>query len=283
MILGLTIGFIAEPTYVKNFREHGHVLYPVMGDEAILADWMEGGPRDFAQLGRLEDLIFTLFGHPELTFEHTGEVSVKMPFTISENDLLAFKHWPDPTVAGHGVLFGEIFVVGLLLLLVVTERIREPITTAIVGSSVFLVLLSVLAKPYVWYARYNAQLWLFPVIALVLYGSRGQKIRGWLSHGFACLLAVLMLINFLVVARTYVAGQMELTQYVTEQLELARTEAAGRTAYVAFGHLRSNRLRWTKLGIRFQEVADVAALPCAEPKRIDFAHTMYCLEATDSN
>lgn len=260
--------------YVRNQREHGHLLFPAMGPQRIFDDVL--GPRDFPKLNRAEDLFTTLYSKPEVFPVYSGTTRWKGLFRVDADDLVQFRHWPDVAVNGYGVLFGEALAIALVLLLTLMWRPKSWWHAGAVVFAIAVIIGATLIKEFAWYARYNPQVSLIPVIvAAAAFGGAGGwmgRVRRWLAYA----VTLLLVLNSLLIARAYFMGQLELTQHFRRQVRAAADASLEKPVTVSFRHLRSFRIYWEKAGVRFHEVRRRDQLPCQKPVTIDMMHAVWC-------
>lgn len=148
--------------YATHLLAGHHVFYPVMGADKIQA-LIAGQTRpEFFQLNSFSKLLISLFSQ---SVDHgpwapTPFPPSKIPFVIYPEELAAFASI-DIRAAGWGPLFGGVFLVCMIAL--------------IAGANVkstwryFLFVLAVVSavNPESWWARFNPQLYLFVVFALL--------------------------------------------------------------------------------------------------------------------
>lgn len=262
--------------YVRNTLEAGHPFYPAFGAKRLVG--YDPGPRNFGDLNRFEDLFYTVFSTPEVFSVRTGTVRPKPLFRVTTEDLIQFKHWPDVAVNGYGVLFAESLIVSIPLLLLTLWRPRRRDRLLIGFGVIALILAATLVKDLAWYARYNPQISLIPIV-LVIMALQEAAYGGWRGFSLRALsLAVcaILLLNTAFVAYAYFLGQIELTQNyqrnVTQAVDASRKGAIP----VWFEAVRGWRVFWRDNGVRFFEVKRQEDLPCAKPISPPMEQTLWC-------
>ena len=156
VLMGLLV-FGCHP-YITNFRDHGHPIFPLMGNGKV--DIMTTvGPREFdnSNVNRVNKLLQSLASKSTVG----KAIQAKIPFQVKEGELTAFYN-ADVRLGGFGPLFSGILLlfIGLLIYWAVSRQGNRNFYVI-----TLLVFTSVLANPGAWWARYVPQLWLMPVIA----------------------------------------------------------------------------------------------------------------------
>ena len=274
--IGLIAGITLEATPWQNWVKFQHPFYPLMGPNAKFEQMTLAAPRNLRDRNRFVQLGYSIVGQPELSFQQDGEVQIKPWFQVSEKTLQAFRHWPDPNIAGYGIFMPETLLFTLLtVLLIVPKRTRA---FGLLMLSCLLILLSVLLKPRVWYARYNPQLTLLPVIpVLFVFVMELRRPFGRLSREMASMTLLLLLLNSAIIAHDYLKGQRDLTVGAKEAIANLENAAKWNDVTVNFFRLRAHRFLLERDHVRYQEIPDVTKLPCETPILIPSMHLRYCV------
>ncbi|MBL8295659.1 MAG: hypothetical protein JNN08_27685 [Bryobacterales bacterium] len=270
----LGIVWFGYSPYVRNQRERGHFLYPAMGPNRIFDNAL--GPRDFPALNRAQDLLTTIYARPEVFPIFSGATRPKPLLSVTEEDLAQFRHWPDVAVGGYGVLFGEALLGAGLVMALLLWRPASWWPVAAVAFAAVMIVGSTLMKEFAWYARYNPQISLIPVIVAAAAFQHTAGFAGRLRRGLAYGVALLLMVNSVAIGRSYFIGQVELTQHFRRQVRAAVEASQESPVVVSFRHLRSFRVYWHKAGVRFREVRRPDLLPCQKPVTIDMMHAVWC-------
>ncbi|MDR1850051.1 MAG: hypothetical protein LBQ75_08420 [Zoogloeaceae bacterium] len=180
LIIGVVL--MVNP-YVKNMVEGNHIFHPTMGENKVN---MMGGinlTQKYHEKNRFSKLVKSVFGKSENTFKPSG---LKIPFKFSKRKLKrAVKnfYWPDVRWGGWGPLFGEVFLVTLVCLLMRYSKIKEY------APLVFLLAVLSIINPESWWARYNPQLHTFVAVSLLILYIKDQKSR-WVANTMFAILIV---------------------------------------------------------------------------------------------
>jgi len=273
--VGLFAGLILEPTALLNWYHYGHPFYPIMGNNPPFGEMAKVAPRNLKDMNGAGQLVLSILGQPELAFQTAGTVRYKAWFRVTGETLLAFRHWPDPNIAGYGVLIPEIFSGTLLLLLLSSPYRSRKLACVAVGLAI--ILFMVLCKPRIWYARYNPQLLYIPIIVLAFHFCSLAKTPWEVARrSLAYATLALLLLNSIMIGRNYLQGQRELTTGARAQVAALRSRSKAGPIPVYFFTLRTNRFRLEHEGVEYKEVLQLQDLPCAAPREIFGMHLSYC-------
>ena len=262
----LVVGF--HP-YVEYTVKHGNPMAALAFVGFPAPPQIEGG-------GRVTPLLWSLFGAPRITLTPDVEVTWKRPFQFTTDELLVYRHWPDPDIGALGPYFAETLVISLLALAVagvaLWRKDKRRVISAVLVIAVFLV--AILIKRPTWVMRYNAYFYLTPVVVclLLLRAAAASRVAA-VTAGLICFLLALSDARYV---HLYRLGQTDYTVFVAERWIRAHEASRRGPVRVHFGKLRSNRVRWADFGVRFEEVATPQELGCAEPAEIWMNHLLYC-------
>ncbi|MCX6355563.1 MAG: hypothetical protein NTZ78_11775 [Candidatus Aureabacteria bacterium] len=271
IVLVLAIGgamgvcVIGYNPYMTNTLVHGHPFYPLNEKDSGLMNYK--GPREFGAHGTIANFLLSNFVASDHTWETTGKTRIKMPFTFSRNELLVF-NIPDTTIGGFGPLWSGGILLAVLILCIMLAR---DYRNALAGVYIIAVILtSILAKPYAWYARYNPQLWLVPMVAMVMAFTYKNGIVRMVGYALAAVLAV----NIFLIADQYISFQVIENRNIRNSLRQVAAMPAPVKVY--FSVFRSQRLRFQNANIRYEEVFRREDLPCRNPLLIDCMNASVC-------
>jgi len=254
--------------YVTNTLTKGHPFYPLAGEEAI--DVVKNfTPRNLERMNRVEQLGASYFAVTTGNSSEKLPTRLKLPFTVSEKELVALGD-PDVAVAGFGPLFSGILLLSLVVLLLAFRR-RVGASLAALGL-IAIIAGTVLVNPAAWWARYVPQLWIVPLICLWLGFSVMQGRR--MLAGASWTLAAVIAVNALMVGGTYTYHQWEWNRTLREQLAAVQAASAQAPVRAEFTYSWSNRERFEKLGIAFQEERELA---CDDKLTLTKSGTSVCM------
>lgn len=173
-ILSVLVGVfvVGLSVYPKNFLEHGHPFYPIMGKDKY--DIMTSNQPDyFKEKSPIEKFTIATFSKADNIIEamHTKAV-YKVPFAIYQSELNVL-YACDLRISGNGLLFSGILIISLLILFFglfsTYKNDKKKFVLIIIPLSITLLLIFVMED--VWWARYFPQLHLVVIFSLLLLNS----------------------------------------------------------------------------------------------------------------
>ena len=182
LVAALAVGILVTGfnPYVVNTARYGSPFYPLVGAKSVdIISTLE--PPNFVGKSNLERLALSLFSR---SADFGTATHLKVPFSVAPSEIRPYLGFQTP-VAGFGPWFGGALLVAVLLvvLLLADPRYRSDRRVQWALYAVAVILVSALANPEAWWARYSPQLWLVPTIvglASVLGGPRKwQRTLGW--------------------------------------------------------------------------------------------------------
>jgi len=189
--------------YVTNTLHVQQPFYPVLGSAKYPSLTQQGRqvielyetPKNMVGRSRLVRFGYAIFGRPgNQPYQKGPNASLMWPFTARLGDLYAYKYH-ETRVAGFGPFFSGCLLLSLSLgvwLLIP----RSPLRWALLLPSGAIVA-SLLISVHLWWPRYGPQLWLLPIVPMVL--ALGAE-RSRLQVGAGWALLVLLLANASIVA-----------------------------------------------------------------------------------
>ncbi|MGD0153905.1 MAG: hypothetical protein ABSC17_09165 [Thermacetogeniaceae bacterium] len=261
LAIGLTAGLllVGFNPYVTNTLSNGNPFYPLAGRNAV--DIMTANsPANFSALNRLGKLATSLFSRTEDAAAPLAS-HFKRPFTMTGEELDTIA--PDTRIGGFGPLFGGAVLLSLLLIVISWPVDRKK--TVFYTGLLLVILCSALVNPEAWWARYAPQVWLLPVICIML----GLAMDKSLHKAVALSIVMVLMLNLVLVSDCYFQRQYEGSQVLKGQLaEMKRAPLN----LVKFRSKYSNRVRFDELGIQYQAVAKLSG---PDVKPLAFSDTTY--------
>ncbi len=251
-VIGLFLGIcvIGYNPYITNSIFYGHPFYPLYGAGSKSMDIMtSNSPKGFLQLNAVQKLYVANFSMSTNQFD-LEEPKLKIPFSVSAQELKPFVYGADIRIGGFGPWFSGMAVIGgTILLLFIFWRKNVSYGIGLVAS----IMITALINPEAWWARYVPQIWLaFICLAIVAWSSGHKAIR--------CLggaLAGAAVINLALISYPYILGNYYCTQAL--QQELIDIGAYHNPIKVCFGEFTSNYVRFEQNRISFVDApADIA-------------------------
>jgi hypothetical protein len=235
---------LGYPTYVRNYVQMGHPMFPVMGkDKKDIGKILY--PADFYGMNRLEKFIRSNLATTGQS-RAPAKSDLRKPFVdFRLNDMYWYKLLVGE-ISGFGPANAEIFfcwMLGMPLMVVLAFRDRS---SRILLGLILVICISVFINPEAWVARYAPQFYLCFIacaLALILYKKRWVKV-----FGFTML--TIMGINLVIIISYYISGQVVFTRNINRAF--ARMKKSEQV-YVRFGFLVSHRQRFKEAHIKFKE------------------------------
>ena len=240
----IAIFIVGASSYLTNFIEKGHPLYPLAGEEKI--DIMSSNePYIFKNMPTSQKLFISLFGETTNKLDYEFD-KPKMLFSVSDEEVFYCGY--DARIGGFGPLFSGVLVISLLVVIISLSVLYKRnkywfAIFALVIATIFLMLLLITES---WWARYSPYLYLIPIFAIVfmylLYNYSGifAKIIVSIISAF--------LIGCLVVNTGYFA------KYIVEcknKTEIAKEEMINYRETTQDNKLKINYIHGTLVGVEF--------------------------------
>jgi hypothetical protein len=244
--------------YVLNLLRFGHPFYPLMGHGAV--DIMTGNtPAILVDLSRPARFLFSLFAGTHAGYETTP--ALKLPLALSWAEIRT-AGGTDVRIGGFGPLFSAVVLLATIVVALQIVRRQFPVHAGWLLYVGAVVLLSVLAMPENWWARYVPQFWLVPWIVTI--GALLARARWLRAMGWA--LGILMLVDASMVAAVSTAQAARRSMAVSEQIAVLK-RAPG--AYCVAAELAQSRIAILQAaGVDARSVAQSVASNCAAPSAI---------------
>ena len=242
--------------YVTNTQHMQQPFYPVLGSAKYPSLTQQGRegielyetPKNMMGRSRLVRFGYTIFGRPgNQPYQKGPNASLMWPFTARRGDLYAYKYH-ETRVAGFGPLFSGCLLLSMALgvwLLIPKSPLRWALLL-ISGTIVVSLLISV----HLWWPRYGPQLWLLPIVPMVLaFGAE----RSRLQVGASWALLVLLLVNASIVAA--VRFHWETTASLTLRGQLRELRESGKEYEFYTGAFDdATKVRLAEAGVLFRDL-----------------------------
>lgn len=252
-IIGLYVGIcvIGYNPYITNTVYYGHPFYPLYGAGPKTMDIMtSNSPQGFMQMNSLEKLYIASFSTSTNDFDREEPI-LKMPFTVTAQELKPFVYGADIRIGGFGPWFSGMLVLAsviLVMMLLFPNQYRWYGIGLMVS-----VVISVLINPESWWARYVPQFWLVPIIIAAIATSEVRKEIRYLG----VILAGVAMFNIALISYPYILGNYYCTQDFDRQLQQIAEKGEG--IQVCFGDFTSNYARFAKWNIDYVDATDDVA------------------------
>jgi hypothetical protein len=248
--------------YVTNTLHMHQPFYPVLGSAKYPSLTQQGRegielgetPKNMMGRSRLVRFGYAIFGRPgNQPYQIGRNASLMWPFTARPGDLYAYKYH-ETRVAGFGPFFSGGLLLALALglwLLIPRSPLRWPLLV-LSGAIVASLLVSV----HLWWPRYGPQLWLLPLVPMVLAFAAGRS--RW-QVGATWALWALLLANAGIVAAVRLHWETSASLTLRRQLRELRESGQEYDFYTGvFGE--EAKVRLTEAGVRFRQL-DLKTFP----------------------
>lgn len=187
--------------YVTNFVKKHNVFY---GLDETRDEIARKTPPLFLGLNRFEKLFLSLSAHQDNPASNTTPNSKlpKIPFTFNKTDIYEGID-SETSRSGFGPMFSGALCVAIVLFVIGLVYYRKTNAFKLAGAALLIIISTIIIMPDSWWARFVPQLWLVPIIILVMaefISFRGKRILKsilYLSLVFNSLWSMLVIISAL--------------------------------------------------------------------------------------
>ena len=171
------VGCFGYPTYVRNYVEKGHPLFPLMGknNEGKSISEVQYA-RNFFEMNRFEKFYAAHRAIPIYT-DHTHDAFSKPLFNLaySKKNWGYYKNFQPTPMSPLGPYCSELWVYFLALVLLFFWKNKKPWSIALF----FLVVITMIIQPEFWNFRYAPQIMLlFGLVCAELFSRKNRIIQG---------------------------------------------------------------------------------------------------------
>jgi hypothetical protein len=268
-LIALSLGFIlfGFNPYITNTLQMGNPFYPALGTDRSDYTYPQF-PANFIGKNSVYLLFYSIFSKSDNVRGLEKSAYLKIPFTVSKDELQAFTD-TNAKQGGFGPLFGGGILLSFLIILgALWSLYSKPPKTAPQKSNLgaeemsakraspsmiylglfclALILATCLINPASSLARFVPQMWLFPMIAVLLGYSLKNKLFRILGH----LVLIVLALNNVLVGYTYYQYNYKITGVYKQRLENLAGLSRESPIRFYFGHfLSSSILRFDGFGI----------------------------------
>lgn len=239
------LGVVGASSYVQNTLSNGHPFYPLAGQGKV--DIMSyNTPEKLKSMNKIERMYLSLYS--ETTNDREKPLLSKFPLSATKDELFQSTK-VDTRIGGFGPYFG--LVMTLTAIAFAIWLCQTPFKYAAKYKLYFLVigtiLLTIIINPETWWARYIPQLWLIPLITVILLSFSKSLQKNMLAF----LIVALLGFNGARVAYHSFKLTYEREQKSEQQMAILAEEES---INVKFDSFRSNRNRFKENNVNFKEV-----------------------------
>lgn len=164
----LAFGVIGFHPYVTNTINKGHPFFPALGHSSGKNIQWGQAPDDFMKKDRFTKLIMSVFSR-----SNNQQPQFKTPFAVSRSELLSMTQ-ADTRFAGLGPFYSGALILSLPLLVWLLFSLQN------IGQLYMLIALmtlvaTLLINPESWWARLAPQLWLMPLLPVIVLALINHK------------------------------------------------------------------------------------------------------------
>ncbi|MEY2365304.1 hypothetical protein R6U76_03065 [Lysinibacillus capsici] len=272
LITGIVLGIfgIGFSSYVSNMMDHGHPFYPLAGNGSV--DIItENTPVGLRNLNKIEQLYLSIFSETSNSLD--GIAISKFPLKITEQERSIL--WiMDVRIGGFGPLFGGIIIImSIGILLWKDIFVNNAVRNVLLITSV--IIFTIIINPEIWWARYVPQMWMLPIIFLILLT---QNIKGKLKGFYIICLSLLIGLNCVIMLKTNYNAIALISKDLTIQLETMSEFSKSNEIIINMETFKSNRKRFDNFNINYIEVDN---LSCEKPFIIPGSISTFCTNNPD--
>ncbi len=254
----LALLFFGFNPYITNTLQRGHPLYPIMGTKAYPGIYEQTGKDSNEELETPKNLmgkpgwysfLYTSFSRPgNAPYNDLDNAELISPFSLSFEDWKAYE-FHETRTAGFGPFYGMLLLLCVptifLLFNPMYKSIRLPLLL-----SVSAIIVSLLLNRHFWWPRFLPQLWLLPVMPVLILLLKARRPAHRL---FALGSAALMTVNGLIVLVVHMSWETGSSVLLRQQLNrLATAQQPVEVFYGAFQYSVERKLE--KRNIRYKPV-----------------------------
>ncbi|MFD0693092.1 hypothetical protein ACFQZT_03215 [Paenibacillus sp. GCM10027628] len=248
--------------YVTNTLKYGHPFYPLAGNNAL--DIMTlNSPDNFIGHSRFKTFLLSLTSKTDDVITPASSARAEL-WPIPWDDFQKVN--VDTRVAGFGPLSPWILIGSACLwALLCVFRIKKGVVSTLL---ILALLTTVFINPEPWWVRYVPQLWLVPLIIVIM---------GWWSQQrFVQAIALLLLFVCCTDALKSADFIFHLQVRQSEQVRHQLSGLEGKQLTVYPNGFISLMVRLKERDIAFTVVADQTKLRCLNPVPFAFTPALYC-------
>jgi hypothetical protein len=273
-LIAFLLGFLlfGFSPYITNILQRENPFYPALGTDRSDYTYPQF-PANFIGKNPAYLLFYSIFSKSDNVRGADRMAYLKIPFTLSKDELGAFTD-TNPKQGGFGPLFGGALLLSFLVILGALrslpspppqtpreeskpgerEKALERSSSPNISLALFclaLLLAVCLINPASSLARFIPQMWLFPVITVLLAYSLKNKGLRILGH----LILLVLVLNNVMIGYSYYSYNLKITRLYNQRLERMAALSREEPIHFYFGHFRSsNTLRFDRFGIVYSVV-----------------------------
>jgi hypothetical protein len=229
--------------YVTN-TIHRHDIFYGLKDTRTEIKRMT--PTPFLNLNRIENLFLSISAHQGWDLANGSDVSQipKIPFYLSKSDIVESTD-VEPSISGFGPFFSGTLLIALVIFVIISIKSRktQPFKYGIAG--LLIIVTTIVIMPDSWWSRFIPQLWLLPVIILVM--ATFTTFRGGKLLKTVLYLSLILNIAWSALIFVFLSINASRVNYQMAQLKALKQPVT--LEFCSYRSFKSNMVRFTEAGI----------------------------------
>ena len=219
LIVIIALVVVGSSSYLKNFVQHGHPLYPLYGEGKVESMVKKEMPISLHDNNQLEIFLTSIFSKSENCMAsyagNQNQPKLKIPFTFDLEEVESFQI-PDIRIGGFGILFGGITIISIALTLYMMIRIirfkgYQEIIKYMILNVVSIVLILFLEGNY--WARYIPYFYLVATYPLIYFMKKDVEVKKYMKY-VTYFFAIICIINVIPIAYIQVKSTITNKEYI---------------------------------------------------------------------
>lgn len=259
-LLGLILGtlVVGYNPFVTNFVLKGHWLYPALGKGAI--DYLPTNlPENYWEVVTPARLLLSIFSESSLVRGNGQEARLKLPFTVSAEELKTFRE-TNAKVGGFGPLFSGVFLLSGLLTVWYLFSARSNKRKLYLIGALTVVFASAMLVSMNSVARYVPFVWWSTGLVILCMLLEKKTVMSLSALG----LGLMMLFNIALVAYASVPYNLAESRKLGERLQELADK--GEPVVIDVDQFGSTKIKLQEFGIKYEEVNET--VECKSRQRL---------------
>ena len=235
------------PTYIRNIKEEGHVFHPLYGTRKLPGVFA----LDYSKGNQFINFSKSIFARTTFSKAFENHVSYKIPFTFNQYELERYA-FAGVLIGGFGVWWSGIVIFAIMGLIVLFIYHLNGIKKKEITNMLFLlttILISSLSNPHAYIARYVPQLYLLPILFLIIRFIVLKK-----QNLLDKILIFAMYLNLLFMGGYFINNIIATNQRHEELRKLSTIKSP---IYVDFGNQSSNKILFKEYQIKYIQIKKI--------------------------
>lgn len=267
LVIGVILGIfvVGASSYISNTKDHRHPFYPLAGEGSV--DIItENTPVELRNLNKIEQLYLSIFSETSNSLDSAALAKIPLKITEKERSFLWIE---DVRIGGFGPLFG-----GITIIMIIGGLLWKNIFICNSSRNILLItgvmIFTIVINPEIWWARYVPQMWIIPIMFLILLT---KNMQGKSKKIYTIFLSLLIGINCMVILETKYGLIKQVNKDLIIQLETMAEFSKSNEIVIDMETFKSNRNRFDKFNINYSETDE---LSCEKPFIIPGTISTFC-------